>query len=262
MMIPRGVRLEIEGAIATLTLDRPAVHNAIDEDAMAALEVALDRIEAAPGVRAVILTGAGEETFSAGGDLRYFATLETREQARAMSERMQAILARLAGGPRLSVGAVNGHAYGGGCEILAACHLRISAGGVRFQLRQGAMGLSTGWGGGLRLMGLVGRSQALRLLALGEKVEAEEALRIGLVDRVVPRAELLPEARRWAASVAQRPAGSIGAFLELARLGTPAADAASRARETELFLERWMSSEFRHALAAFLERPGAGPEAG
>lgn len=261
-MTPRGVRLEIEGAAAVVTLDRPAVHNAIDEEAMAALEAALDRIEAAPGVRAVILTGAGEETFSAGGDLRYFATLETREQARAMSLRMQAILSRLAGGARLAIGAVNGHAYGGGCEVLAACHLRIAARGVRFQLRQGAMGLSTGWGGGLRLIGLVGRSQGLRILALGEAVEAEEALRIGLVDRVVLRAELLAEARRWAARVTERPEGSIAAFLELAGLGSPAADPAARARETELFLERWTSPEFRRALADFLERPGAGAGAG
>jgi enoyl-CoA hydratase/carnithine racemase len=250
------VEVEIADSVALVRLNRPEVHNAVDERVIRGLEEALERIEAA-GVRAMVLTGAGSETFSAGGDLRYFATLRTREQAREMSERMQAILARLDQGPRLSIAAVNGNAYGGGCEILAACHLRIAARGVRFQLRQGAMGLSTGWGGGLRLFRLVGRSQALRLLVLGEAVDADEAARIGLVERVVDAENLLPEARKWAAQAAARPEGSIQAFLELARLAGAGLGPAARRRETDLFLERWASPHFRQAIEEFLSRPGS-----
>ncbi|HZF08884.1 MAG TPA: enoyl-CoA hydratase/isomerase family protein [Thermoanaerobaculia bacterium] len=255
------VGLEIDGSTALVRLNRPAVHNAVDEAVMAGLEGALDRIAAASGVRAVILTGAGAETFSAGGDLRYLATFRTREQTRAMCERMQGILDRLSGASWFTIAAINGNAYGGGCEILTACHLRVAARGVRFQFRQGEMGLSTGWGGGLRLFGLVGRAQALRLLALGEVIEAAEALGIGLVDGVVEPEGLLPEARRWAARVAEKPEGSIRAFLELARLAPAAADPGARARETELFLERWASPEFQKALNAVLERLGSKAKA-
>ena len=255
------VKLEIEtcagdSLLGVVTLNRPAVHNAVDGATMGRLESILDRVEADPRVRALILTGAGGESFSAGGDLKYFARLESRDAAVAMSKRMQAILARLYAGERVVIAAVNGQALGGGCEMLTACHFRIAATGARFGFRQAANGLITGWGGGTRLFSLVGRAHALDLLLTSRTLGAEEAVAMGLIDRAVPADRLMEEARELTHAVCANPAPAVRAFLDLARtLDRGDRDAAVR-RETELFGDCWMGEDFRRILRGFNERGG------
>jgi enoyl-CoA hydratase/carnithine racemase len=245
-----------DSLLGVITLNRPVVHNAVDEATMARLESILDRIESEPRMRALILTGAGDVTFSAGGDLKYFALLETREAAVAMSERMQAILARLYEGERVVIAAVNGQALGGGCEMLTACHFRIAAKDARFSFRQAANGLITGWGGGTRLFSLVGRAHALDLLLTSRVIDATEALAMGLLDRAVPADRLMDEARQLARAVCANPALSVRAFLDLAHtIDCRPRDDAVR-RETELFGDCWIGKDFRRILRTFHQRDG------
>src|SRR6185503_3118889 len=186
-----AVVFESENGIGTIQLNRPEVHNAVNQSVIEALETTLDKVAADDAVRALIITGAGSTTFCAGGDLQYFATLDTREKGIEMSRRMQVLLDRLWSGQKPVIAAVNGQALGGGCEILTACHFRIAASTANFAYRQAANGLVTGWGGGMRLFHLVGRTPALKLLLTGDSIDAAEALRIGLIDQIEEPQNLL-----------------------------------------------------------------------
>ncbi len=245
------VLFETEGPVGIVTLHRPAVHNVVDDTVMARLESILDQLDSQPAVRALILTGTGDRTFCAGGDLKYFATLKTRAEGLAMSQRMQAILRRLHEGGRVVIAAVNGQALGGGCEILTACHFRVAAETAHFGFRQAANGITTGWGGGARLFALVGRTRALDLLLTSRILDAEEALTMGFIDRIVPRSQLVVEARNLAEQICANPADAVRAFLELARAVDQGDRRAMVRRETELFGERWESEAFGRVLARF-----------
>ena len=245
---------QIEDHLATITLNRPDVHNVVNEALMDAWESALDQIENTESLRAIIITGAGDRTFCAGGDLKYFSGITEPEQTRAMSERMQAILSRLYEGRLPVIAAINGSAYGGGCEILTACHFRIAPDDVFFQFRQTAMGVVTGWGGGLRLFRQVNRSHALKLLLTGDRFSAEEARSMGFIDKVAPRSMFEQEAKALANRIAERSPQAVTAFLELARLADSSNDETVKKRETDLFVDCWQGSWFRDAMDAFLNR--------
>jgi enoyl-CoA hydratase len=251
------VRLALHHDVAIITLNRPRVHNVVDEAVMEALESALDRLDADRNVRVLVLTGAGEETFCAGGDLRWFATFRTRREVAAMSGRMVKILGRLSNGRRTVVAAVNGQAYGGGGEILTWCHVRIAAAHARFSFRHAVNGITAGWGGGLRLMEILGRDAALRLFLGAETIDAAEAHRLGFVHHVVPVDHLQTAAFECARGMAANSAFSLRGFMELARLSAGDDPAAARRREAALFVEGWMGGDFQRVLGRYRET-GAG----
>jgi len=246
------LEFEIHEHTAVLRLNRPEVHNSVNEALMEALEKRLDEIEANPAIRAIILTGAGSQTFCSGGDIRYFATLKSRESCLVMSYRMQAILQRLKYGKRVAIAAINGQALGGGCEMITACHIRIAASHAEFSFRQAPNGIITGWGGGKRLIRLVGKTRALRLFLAGERIDAAEALRIGLIDQVVEAQELLPAALSLAKLVNQNSRAAVEAFLELAALSETADWETVRRFETEKFADLWVGEDFRTFVDKYL----------
>ncbi len=255
-----AVTFETTDGIGVIRLNRPEVHNAVDAAMMEALEAILDLVDHQPGLRALILTGAGRRSFCAGGDLKYFAGLASREDGRAMSRRMTAALRRLADGPRPVIAAIGGDALGGGCEVAVACHLRIAAPDARFSFRQAAMGVVTGWGGGVRVLRLLARSHALRLLLTAETIDAAEARRIGLVDFVVERDDqLMAEATALARRVAAKPPESIAAFLELARTYDSGGVEAAEQREAELFEQGWVGEHFRRKVAEWTNGARSAP---
>src|SRR5687767_9181629 len=137
------VAFEATDATGIVRLNRPKAHNAINESVIDVLESVFDRVEADPQLRALIITGTKENSFCAGGDLHYFATLDTREKGIEMSRRMQKLLDRLWSGQKPVIVAINGQALGGGCEIITACHFRIAASTASFSYRQAANGLIT-----------------------------------------------------------------------------------------------------------------------
>ena len=241
-------------AVGLITIDRPAVHNAISLATMAELDRVLNWLEVNSRVGAVVLTGAGDRIFVSGGDLKDFAQLETHEAAAAMSRRMQSLMARLEMLPIPVIGAINGDCLGGGCELALAADMRLVSDGSHFGFKQVALGITPAWGGRRRLVRLIGRAKALMLLLSGELLDAHEAERIGLADKVVPRGRALAAAIELAQQLAANPPLAVRAIKRAVNYDSATSDAESIAFEADLFAETWISSDHQEALAARRER--------
>jgi enoyl-CoA hydratase len=202
----RMVDLEFDQGLAVLTIDRPRARNAISLDTMDQLEKALD---AAEGASALVITGAGDRAFVSGGDLKELSTIRTEEDAAAMAWRMRSICDRLASFPAPVIAALNGHALGGGAEVAVAADIRVAADDIKIGFNQVALEIMPAWGGAERLATLVGKSRALLLAGTGTVLDAAEAERIGLIDRVLPRSSFEDGWRQLARALATRPAGEI-----------------------------------------------------
>ncbi len=249
----KNLTLGIVDRVATLTLARPEVKNAIDLATMDELDSAAAALEADRTVQAVILTGAGG-TFISGGDLKSLETLEGIEAGRTMSRKMQAILARLEGLEVPVIAAIEGYALGGGAEVAMACDLRIAAADARIGFKQIAMGIMVGWGGGQRLRALVGRGRALELLLTGDVVTGEEAHRIGIVERVVPSGKALSEAEALARRVAAQPPLAVRAIKRALHQGEAMSRDAGMAFEADCFATLWGSRDHDEAVKAHTEK--------
>jgi enoyl-CoA hydratase len=182
--------------VATLTVNRPDKLNALNRDTMSEIAAALERCESDEAIRALIVTGAGEKAFVAGADINELASM-TPPEAEAAALRGQAVLRRLERLRKPSVAAINGFALGGGLELAMACAVRACAPEARLGQPEVRLGIICGYGGTQRLPRLVGRGRALELLLSGEAVDAQEAYRIGLVNFIAPRAELIGLSREW-----------------------------------------------------------------
>ncbi len=244
------ILLEHQEGIGIIRLNRPQVHHAIDGPTMEALQHAVSQFNADASIRAVMLATTGGETFCAGGDLRYFATLRTREAGRQMSRTMQAILMQIEEAPKPYIAAIQGNAFGGGCELALACHFRVMAEGKHFAFRQVANGIITGWGGGRRLFRLVPPAVALHWLTSAQPVDAVELHRRGVVHEVVAPDTVEERSRELAKHVLQMPEAAVQAILRLYRNAMEGDWAAFAELETELFADLWVSPFFRN----FLER--------
>lgn len=196
-----GLRVEVGGPVATLTLDRPEALNALTAPVKVALREALESIAADPAVRAVILTGAGR-AFCAGQDLAEREAPDAEPLDVEVRERYNPVVRALRSMPQPVIAAVNGVAAGAGASLAFACDLRIAAEGARFVLAFGRIGLVPDSGASWFLPRLVGPARAAEIALVGDPVDAAEALRIGLVSRVVPGERLLDEARATADQLA------------------------------------------------------------
>jgi enoyl-CoA hydratase len=188
-----NLRLEAHGDVAVVTVHRPEKLNALNVETLAELEAVFRALAADASVRGVVLTGSGEKAFVAGADIAELAE-QTPVSGREFSRRGQRVFDRIEGLGKPVVAAINGFALGGGCELALACHVRIAAEGAKLGTPEVKLGLLCGYGGTQRLARLVGRGRALELLLTGEMIDAAEAARIGLVNRVVPREGLMAEA--------------------------------------------------------------------
>lgn len=176
---------EVRDGLAWLTLNRPDKLNALSSELLLALEAAVTRLENDDSLRGAILVGAGDKAFVAGADIAELTALDPL-QARAASRFVQGVFRRFERLPKPVIAAVNGFALGGGCELAIACHLRLAAPHARFGQPEVNLGLLPGYGGTQRLPRLVGRGRAVELCLTGRMVDAEEALRIGLVNEILP----------------------------------------------------------------------------
>jgi enoyl-CoA hydratase len=200
------VDLETDDGLAVITIDRPHARNAISLETMDQLEKALD---GAAGAQALVITGAGDRAFVSGGDLKELSALRTELDASAMAWRMRSICDRIAGFPVPTIAALNGHALGGGAEVAVATDIRLAADDIKIGFNQVALHIMPAWGGVERLVELVGYAKALLLAGTGTVIDAVEAERVGLVDRVLPRASFDDDWRAIARSLACHPAGEI-----------------------------------------------------
>jgi enoyl-CoA hydratase len=181
--------VDVRDRIATITVNRPDKLNALNDATIADLGAAIDALGADPLVGGIVLTGAGR-AFVAGADISVLAAqgpVDARERAR----HGQAVFRRIETSPKPVIAAVNGFALGGGCELAMACHVRVASESAKFGQPEVKLGITPGFSGTQRLARLVGRGRALQLLLTGEQIGAAEALRIGLVNAVVPGADLL-----------------------------------------------------------------------
>jgi enoyl-CoA hydratase len=176
-------------SIATITVNRPKVRNALNSATIEELGVAFEQVKKDDAIRVVVLTGTGDKAFVAGADISEIAGL-SEAAGMEFSRRGQRVFDSIESLGRPTIAAVNGYALGGGCELAMACTMRVASETAVFGQPEVKLGLIPGYGGTQRLPRLVGKSQALHLLLTGESISAAEALRIGLVDRVVPAGEL------------------------------------------------------------------------
>lgn len=198
------ILVEVEGPVAVVTLNRPKVLNALRVALLAELSSALDRLQADPNVRAIILTGAGEKAFAAGADIGELNALGSASSGANQARMGQALTRKIERLSKPLIMAINGYALGGGCEIAMAGDIRIASETAKFGQPEVNLGLIPGYGGSQRATRLTGKGMAMLLCLTGETIDAREALRIGLVERVVPADRLLDEAKAIASAIASK----------------------------------------------------------
>jgi enoyl-CoA hydratase len=252
-MTYQNIAVETRDAVATVTINRPDKLNALNDRTMEELDAAFLALGADPGVRGVILTGAGEKAFVAGADIAELST-QSPVDGKERSIRGQRVLDRIENLGKPVIAAVNGFALGGGCELALACHIRIASENARLGTPEVKLGIMCGYAGTQRLSRLVGKGRALELLLTGEMVDAQEALRIGLVNRVVPKDKLLDEADALLRKMLANGPVSLRFTMEAVNAGLEMPLAEAAYLEATLFGLICTTEDMKEGTKAFLEK--------
>jgi enoyl-CoA hydratase len=242
-----------ERGIARVTLNRPEKLNALSLAMIAELGQAFLEVAANPSIRAAIMTGAGEKAFAAGADIAEIAALSPYE-ARAMASRGQSVFRGIETCGKPVVAALNGFALGGGLELAMACTVRFASDTAKLGQPEVKLGLTPGYGGTQRLPSLVGRGRAMELLLTGESIAAAEALRIGLVNAVVPPAELSDFSRGWLFKVLDNAPLAASLAMEAVDVGLGCGIEAGLRFEAVAFGLAAATEDRREGTRAFLEK--------
>ncbi len=243
-----------EGAVATITMNRPDKLNALNLELIHALGAALTALDqGAPEIRVCILTGAGEKAFAAGADIAAMSEM-TPAAARAFAELGHRTGAALEQARFPVIGAVNGFALGGGCELALACDFLYASDKAKFGQPEVNLGVIPGFGGTQRLARRVGIGRARELCFTGDVIDANEALRIGLVNAVVPHAELMSRARETAAKIAAKGPLAIAQCKRVILRGEDVPLATANELEAQAFATLFGSADQREGMKAFLEK--------
>lgn len=248
-----NVLVETQGRVAWITVNRPDKLNALDRRTMEEIGAAVRDAIASPEVGVLVLTGAGEKAFVAGADIVEMSALDAAA-AQAFSHFLLETLDALERSPKPVVAAVNGFALGGGCELAMACHVRIAATSARFGQPEVNLGLIPGAGGTQRLQRLVGRGRALDLILTGEAIDAAEAHRIGLVNRVVEPGSLRTEVEAYAAKLLSKSPIALRRALDAVISGGEMALPEAYRLEAALFGLGFASEDMREGTRAFIEK--------
>ncbi len=250
-MSDSNIVVEQDRSVAVLTINRPEVRNALDAQTVEEMARALADLSGRPEVKVLIITGAGNKSFVSGADI---GSLKTRTALAALLPGLQELLTRIERWDKPVIAAVNGYALGGGCELALACDIRIAADHAKFGLPELGLGIIPGGGGTQRLSRLVGKGKAKELIFTGDVIDAEEAMRIQLVNRVVPGDQLLAAAK----TMAEKIAGKAPIALYMAKKAIDAGAEASL--DVGLMIEKWsqailMGTEDKwEGTSAFLEK--------
>lgn len=243
-----------EDGIATLRVNRPEARNALNWSAQEAFAAAVAAVAADTAVRVLIITGVGDKAFVSGGDLKELSEHPERDAAARLNRVMRDALVQLTKLPIPVLAAVNGDAFGGGCEILTACDLRVAASQARFCFAQVRNALCTGWGGTGRLVNLLGQARALDLLLTSRIFSAQEAQQMGLVQQVAEVEGLETAVTALAHVLIKLPQQALAASKQLAYAASQSTMAATNQLETSLFVDLWSQPDHLEALAAFREK--------
>lgn len=245
--------VEKTGAVAEVTINRPKVLNALNGKTLEELDGVFLQLGKESAIKAVILTGAGEKAFIAGADINEISTCDATSGA-DFSHRGQVVMDRIEHLGKPVIAAINGFALGGGCEIAMACHIRIASGKARLGQPEINLGIIPGFGGTQRLSRLVGEGRAIELVLSGEQISAEEAYRIGLVNRIVAPEELMSTARSLAQKLASKGALATRYAMEAVHRGLQGSLADGLNLEANLFGLCCATEDKREGTAAFLEK--------
>ena len=251
--MPTTLLFELSNGIARITINRPDKLNALNATVISELGDAVTRVETDAAVRGVILTGSGQKAFVAGADIAEL-TAQTPMDGKARAILGQQVFRRLERCGKPVIAAVNGFALGGGCELAMACHIRIAAEHARFGQPEVKLGIGPGYGGTARLPRLVGKGRALELLLTGGMIDAAEAYRIGLVNRVVPTDKLLPEAEALLRTIIDNGPLAIRACLEAVDAGLETDLDQALLLEANYFGLLSATEDMREGTKAFLEK--------
>jgi enoyl-CoA hydratase len=250
------IQFETKDGVAFLTINRPEKLNALNDAVIQELSEAVTEIETDNEIRGVLITGAGPKAFVAGADIAELAT-QGPLSGKARSLAGQDVFRRLERCGKPVVAAVNGFALGGGCELAMACHIRVASEKAKFGQPEVKLGIGPGYGGTVRLPRLVGKGRALELLLTGEMIDAAEAHRIGLVNRVVSHADLMAEAEQLLRSILKNGPVAVRLCLEAVDAGLDLTVDESSLLEANHFGLIASTEDMREGMSAFLEKRAA-----
>jgi enoyl-CoA hydratase len=248
-----NILLDRDGSVAIITINRPKVLNALNAQTLDELRRTVLSLRHDEAVRSVIVTGAGEKAFIAGADINELS-VQTPVGGRQHALSGQHILDLIENMGKPVIAAINGFALGGGCELALACTIRIAADTAKLGQPEINLGIIPGYAGTQRLARLVGRGRAMELLLTGEHISAQEAHRLGLVNRVVPAAELMNEARKLAATLAAKAPVAVKYIIDAVNKGLEMPFPDAQMFEATLFGLVSTTEDMREGTRAFLEK--------
>lgn len=248
--------LEKKQGYAIITLNRPDKLNALNGQLLADLHHALVSVQQDVNIHAVILTGSGAKAFAAGADIAELQPL-AKDSGLPFSERGQAVANLLEHLGKPTIAAVNGFALGGGCEMALACHVRFASENAQLGLPEVTLGTLPGYGGTQRMTRLVGRAKATELILSGDRINAQEAYRIGLVNDVVPLEELLPRTEKFVQTILTRSQTAVKAALSAIIAAEELGHVEGMQYEARRFADLCDTNDFKEGTSAFLEKRAA-----
>jgi enoyl-CoA hydratase len=249
-----NILFERDGGVATITVNREKVLNALNAATTAEIYRALREVEDDDGLRVAIITGKGEKAFIAGADINELRASPSATAARTMSQTSHEVGLYIARMTKIVIAAINGFALGGGCELAMSCDIRLAADSARLGQPEINLGIIPGWGGTQRLTRLVGPGMSKLLNLTGDMMSAEEALRIGLVERVYPAGELMGAAQKLAEQIASKAPLAVAAIKQAVNRGMDMPLAEACMFEAALFGEVVATEDAKEGTGAFLEK--------
>jgi enoyl-CoA hydratase len=249
-----NILVDRSDSYATITINRPRSLNTLSRSTIGEIGEALDDLGGDDAIRAIIVTGAGDRSFAAGADIGELEALESAEEGETHSRSSHDVIFKMHALPKPIIMAVNGYALGGGCELALGGDIILASDNASFGQPEVNLGIIPGFGGTQRLPRLIGRTRALEMLLTGDRVSADEALRIGLVNRVVPQDELMEAARAMAATIARKAPVAIALTKRAVYEGLELTPREGNRLESRYFGESVATEDRREGTSAFLEK--------
>ena len=249
----KNLLYEVLDNIATITINRPDKLNALNHDTLSELNLVIEKIKTDESVHVVIITGAGEKAFVAGADIEELSELNS-ESGSEFSEFGQSIFSKIENLNKPVIAVVNGFALGGGCELALACHIRLASDKARFGQPEVGLGTIPGYGGTQRLARQINKGRALEYILTGDMIHADEAYRIGLVNRVYASDELIPKAKEMAQKIISKGRFAVSASIKAVNAVDQLSLSEGLKLEAELFGSCCETEEFKEGTTAFLEK--------
>ena len=248
-----NVIMEVNDEIALVTINRPKSLNALNSETLAELDQCFDEISTRKDIKVLILTGSGQKAFVAGADISEMVNA-TPAEGRQMGMLAKQAFLKLETMPQVTIAAVNGYALGGGCEISMACDIRIASDNARFGQPETGLGILPGFGGTQRLARLIGKGRAKELIFTCDQIDAQEAYRIGLANKVVPQDELIDTCKKMAAKIISKGSYAISLAKEAINTGMDTDLSSGLTLEADLFVLSFSTHDKTEGMTAFLEK--------